>query len=71
MKCKWLLMSILSTLAIAVVTVDPAFARDKHKISRAALPTSRTNFHGAFCFQDTPHLNPTAVRHRYILTANT
>jgi hypothetical protein len=38
MKCKWLLMSVLSTLAIAVVTADPAFARDKHKNQPRCVP---------------------------------
>lgn len=31
MKYRWLILSTLSIPAIAVVNVDPAFAREKHK----------------------------------------
>jgi hypothetical protein len=56
MKCKWLLMSILATLAIAVV--DPAFARDKQKNQPRCVDNKPQGFSWSFLLPGNPAPQP-------------
>ncbi|MFZ0101454.1 MAG: hypothetical protein WCF47_11600 [Pseudolabrys sp.] len=58
MKCKRLLMSILATSAIAVVTVGPAFARDKHKNQPRCVPNKPYEFSWSFLLPGHPAPEP-------------
>jgi len=61
MKCKWMLMSILAIMsisAIAVVTVDRAFARDKNKNQPHCVPNKPYEFSWSFLLPGRPAPQP-------------